>query len=174
MWYFVNTFEWLEFMKNMDLTVGTRFHGCVASALSGIPYFVIPLDSRMKELAEYHNMFRIYPDEIEGNKDVKLEDFILKMDVASFMRTHESNLKHYREFLKNNGVDNIFEHGLLKRGDAPIDHLNLVNRNRYCLNSFESCDFPTQVKRTVYKGYRAIIEDFNMTKYKFKRILSKV
>ena len=45
--------EWFDFVKDFDLSVGTRFHGNVAALLNGVPAVVLTHDSRTKELCEF-------------------------------------------------------------------------------------------------------------------------
>ena len=51
---FSNIYRWTEFLSKMDFCLSSRFHGTVASLLAGVPSLIIPIDSRMQEMVEYH------------------------------------------------------------------------------------------------------------------------
>lgn len=62
--FFLNFPTWLDFLKQADLSFGTRLHGNIVSTLAGTPSIIIQMDARMRELAEYHNLTRIPANEL--------------------------------------------------------------------------------------------------------------
>ena len=54
--FFVNATSWIRFLEQMDLNIGIKIHGTVAAILAGVPSYLLAIDSRTRELAEYHNI----------------------------------------------------------------------------------------------------------------------
>ena len=54
--FFINSKEWIEYLSNMNFSIGTRIHGTIAAVLAGIPVMLIAIDSRTLELAQYHKI----------------------------------------------------------------------------------------------------------------------
>ena len=52
--FFISADAWIKDMRHIDLSIGTRLHGNIAAILGGAPALFIPVDSRMRELVEYH------------------------------------------------------------------------------------------------------------------------
>lgn len=107
--FFINIPTWLEFAREMDFSFGTRLHGTVMSMLAGTPGFLMPIDSRTRELAEYHKMARIPAKDIKANMD--LQDIAATLDFHEVERVHQKNFSHYVDFLRLNKVPNIYDPG---------------------------------------------------------------
>lgn len=104
---FVDAHAWIEYLKEMNLSIGSRFHGSVASMLAGIPSIIICHDNRMKELTEYHKIPHFLAQELP--EDIRFEDLIEKLDFEEMFKAHGKNYRRYKEFLKINGVPSIFD-----------------------------------------------------------------
>ena len=115
--FFVNVPSWLEYMKNVDLSVGPRLHGNIAAMISGTPSIMIVKDSRMRELAEYHNFSCVFQKDIDEN--TTLEDLIEKVDFHSIEKKQKENFDNYIGFLEANGLDHIFKNGTPE--ESPLD-----------------------------------------------------
>ena len=107
---FSNIHTWISYLGTRDLSINTRFHGSVASIIAGIPTIVIPIDSRMKELADYHKLTTIEPDSLIQHSD--LNYWIEKLDFKSCEKVSIQNFRHYLDFLNANGIDSIYENGV--------------------------------------------------------------
>ncbi|ETI69168.1 polysaccharide pyruvyl transferase family protein [Neobacillus vireti] len=105
--YFLNAATWIEHMKTVDLSIGTRLHGNIVPTLAGTPSITIPIDARVRELSEYHNLPRVSSEEINGN--TRLEDLIEKVDFHSVEKSHQKNYENFISFLDKIGVNHIYD-----------------------------------------------------------------
>ena len=107
--------SWLDFLREGNLNFGTRIHGNIAAVLAGIPAFIVAPDSRVLELAEYHHIPHI------TMKDLDLEESIFALledaDFDSVLDGHTERFHTYLSFLKENGLDTIFDK---EKNDAQI------------------------------------------------------
>jgi len=93
-------------------------HGNIAAIIAGTPALLIPHDSRMKELTEFHNLLHIWAKDLQANQD--LFELVEKIDFKSILKNHDRNFQAYLKFLEENDLDHIFKDGKnpLK---APLD-----------------------------------------------------
>lgn len=118
--FYFNLPEWIKELSNYDLFLGSRFHGTVATILSGTPHVFVPIDGRTRELAEYHDITRISPLTIKDNSS--LIDYLPNMDFNSCEKKHKENYNHYKDFLCKNGIKNIFENkDSFEYGESPME-----------------------------------------------------
>lgn len=115
--YPLNAKSWINFMKKMDLAVGSRLHGNITATIAGTPSLLITKDARMKELAEYHKLTHIPEDQLK--KNVKLPDLIEKLDFHSPQKVQSQNFNHFLDFLNKNNLDHIYNHNYYKH--PPLD-----------------------------------------------------
>lgn len=104
--FFTNEPSWLDFTRNADLCFGPRLHGNIAALISGTPSIMFPKDARMRELADYHNITCVTPDELEGKT---LFDLASKVDFEAPLKVQTQNFGHYVDFLNKNGIDHIYK-----------------------------------------------------------------
>lgn len=106
---FVNVPTWLEFLSNATVNFGSRIHGNIAGILAGTPSYIFATDSRILELARYHNI----PHMLE--KDVKettsIYDIYETTDFDMVHRGHKERFGHYLDFLQKNGVKTVYDGG---------------------------------------------------------------
>lgn len=144
--FFLNAPKWMEYMKTVDLSIGTRIHGNVIPTHAGTPSLTMMYGSRLKELAEYHHLPRIAAKDVRP--DMTLEELVRNVDFHEPERYHKANFEKYVAFLEANGIENqyrlndtnqelIFDRQLRETGtllDAimPIstvtDHAELMTR----------------------------------------------
>lgn len=103
---FLQAKQWIDFLATRDLSIGCRMHGNIAAILAGTPTVIIPHDMRMKELIDYHKLPHIMPEELFKCGD--LNEVLSKVDFDAMFNSHQENFERYRNFLKINGIDNIF------------------------------------------------------------------
>ncbi len=143
--FFINFKEWNKFISKADFTFGSRLHGNIASVISGTPSLVISLDSRMRELAEYHNLNKVNCTEING--ETSIWDLIEKSDFKSPLKNHRSNFINYRKFLELNGLENIFENEDNSQ-NTPFD-LKIANAElQPAVTTYNSCSRDERIMRT--------------------------
>lgn len=105
--FFVNVPKWMEFLREMDLSVGARFHGTVAGLVAGTPSIIFPGDSRTREFVAYHKMPSMPMHEVP--EDLTLEELVNQVDFKSIEQVHKKNFEHFIEFLDKNGIDHIYK-----------------------------------------------------------------
>lgn len=143
--FFINFREWSKFLSKADFCFGARMHGNISSVLSGTPSLIIPKDARMREIAEYHNLTRVRYGEI--NKDTSIWDLIEKADFKSPCKNHHKNFDNYRDFLKINGLENIFENED-NPADTPFDIKISNTELQPAVTTYNSCSRNEAVMRT--------------------------
>lgn len=143
--FFINFREWSRFISKADFTFGARLHGNISSVVSGTPSLIIPKDSRMREIAEYHNLTRVNHTEIKS--DTNIWDLIEKADFKAPLKSHHRNFDNYRHFLKLNGLENIFENDDNPK-NTPFDRRISEAELQPAVTDYNSCSRNTEIMRT--------------------------
>lgn len=128
---FSNIHSWIEYLRKQDVCLNTRFHGTVAAVLAGTPSIIIPIDSRMRELVEYHHLPSVPLESINENTD--FEDIIQHTDFSIAENYHLDNLTHFVEFMNTNGLETIYDDGIL----SPCYYDEMISK--ICWKDFERC-----------------------------------
>lgn len=106
---FVDVRAWLNFLKKVDFSFGTRIHGNIAAVLAGTPAFIFAPDGRILELARYHNIQHMAATELTEDTDIfKVYE---QADFYSVQDGHERRFAHYADFLERNGLAHIYQEG---------------------------------------------------------------
>ncbi len=105
--FYLNVYDWLDKLSQMDLSIGPRLHGNVAAILAGTPALWIAHDARMREIIDYHNLPHINHSDL--NEDDTVSDILRKVDFEDISVGHKKRFEHYVDFLNKIGVDNIFK-----------------------------------------------------------------
>lgn len=103
--YFSNIYRWVEFLQGMDFCLNSRFHGTVVSLMAGTPSIIIPIDSRMQEMVEYHKLPSIPAKEIKITDTV--EALISKVNLKAPEKVAEQNLNRYYSLLERNSLSHV-------------------------------------------------------------------
>lgn len=125
--FFVNVPTWLDFMKKVDFSFGSRLHGNIAATLAGTPSILIAKDARTRELAKYHHLNCISEQDLA--QDALLSDLIEKQDFGQIQRYQKENFERFVRFLDMNGLQHIYMGGNeplispLEKAMAKIDHV---------------------------------------------------
>lgn len=99
---FFSVDEWSHFIRRMDFSIGTRFHGNMIALLSGIPALIIPHDTRTLEMSRLMKIPHVRVDEI-GEIDVaRLYDSV---DFEEFSGNYSKLYADYVRFLEKNNVE---------------------------------------------------------------------
>lgn len=122
---FINVKTWFDFLRGMDMSVGSKLHGNVAGVLSGCPTLFITLDTRMKELVDYHAFPAIPFHQIRPED--RLEDLMAKVDMQSHIKKQGENFDRFVDFLDRNELPHIYQNDR-QRKDAPVDALMAKNQ----------------------------------------------
>lgn len=140
-----NIYDWIRRLCDFDVCVNTRFHGTVASLMAGVPSIIIPIDSRMAELVEYHNLSKLDLEDI--TEDFDLKENISRIDLKKPEAVAARNLERYFDFLKKNGLHHVgSEHNLRYtddsqrwcRGSEPFEALDLVKKTKRIVGYYEA------------------------------------
>ena len=116
--FFLNAPTWIDFMKQADLSFGARLHGNVTATIAGTPSIIIPKDARMRELAEYHNLTRVWWNDITD--ETKLEDLIESVDFKAPEKVQAKNFDNFISFLDKNKIPHNYQDGISPT-KTPLD-----------------------------------------------------
>lgn len=105
---FTNVPSWLDFLRSRDFSFGTRIHGSVAAVVAGTPAFIFAPDSRILELADYHNLRYMLAKDITDDTDIF--DIYEKTDFSIVKKGHKERFEHYLDFLRMNGLETIYDY----------------------------------------------------------------
>jgi mRNA-degrading endonuclease HigB of HigAB toxin-antitoxin module len=100
--YFFFFYDWANAVKINDITIGSQFHGCVASILAGTPALLIAVDKRMKELARYHKIPFILAEDFDPALPI---DYYCELcDYTGFNKKYASSFEAFIDYCRTNGV----------------------------------------------------------------------
>lgn len=144
--FFINALEWFRFLKKVDYSIGTRLHGNIAATVSGTPNLTIAIDSRMKELAEFHGL--PYVSEKEFLEIENLKEYISEIDYSNIGAIHKNNFNNFKDFLRKNNLKSIYD---IKESnnlflDKKIDYV----KSSKIIKPISAVDFDVLVKRIEY------------------------
>lgn len=167
--FFLSAPSWIEYMRNVDLSIGTRLHGNIAPTLAGTASITIPIDARMRELSEYHNFPRVPAEEI--NENTKLEDLLGKVDLHSVEKNHQRNYENFISFLDKNEIEHVYDYnsqGLQLPFDVKLEKINL----KPPVTPITSCD-SKEMKERLQKSFDIMVpkqeKEINKLKGKVKK-----
>lgn len=150
---FTNVMSWLNFLKKLDFSFGSRIHGNIAAILAGIPAYVLVSDQRILELVEYHHIPHSMLSDITDKTSIF--DLYEKTDFDSIYQGHEQRFLHYLDFLNRNGVSHIWD----SNGEA--DHIWFDDKLAEIdfqpeVHSFFHVSMEEQIRRmdAAYRRYR--------------------
>src|SRR5690625_4535900 len=165
--YFLNAPTWINFMKSIDLSMGTRVHGNIAPTLSGTPSITIPIDARMRELVEYHNLPFVSIQDI--NKNTHLEDLVEKVDFRSVEKKHKKNYDNFIDFLDKNGVEHLYDKNSENAQQPLEEKLESIHLKQF-VNPITGCDY-NEVMNRLEKGFSIMLSKSEKTNKTFKKQL---
>ncbi len=149
--FFLDVPSWIDFLKDSNLFIGSRFHGTVASVLASVPHIFLPFNARTRELAEYHHFTCLSPKQLEYGKNVF--DYIDLLDFCSFDKYQNSNLIHYLSFLKKNSINSILEDkSMWEKGTSPME-MRMKRKKNNPPTCIESLPKTCQIIRTIKWNY---------------------
>ncbi len=168
--FFLSVPSWLEQMQNYDLFIGQRFHGTAAAVLAGVPSVMIPLDSRTREMTEYHRIATLPSEAIQGSRPAV--DYIQALDFNQFQKNQFNNLKHYVDFLHENSLETVFNDSMyLPFGESVMEKQFLSDkRHEQDLTCFDASASYTKMSRIAeYCFFR----ELKKTKQQIKKCISR-
>lgn len=105
--FYLNAKTWIDDFHKNDFTIGTKLHGNIVATISGVPSITIPLDARMRELVDYHNLTHILPENIQVNNNIN--DLLKIVDIHSAEKKQKKNYTHFIDFLSKNGLPYFYQ-----------------------------------------------------------------
>lgn len=84
--FYISAQDWRHEMRSMDLSIGTRLHGNMASIAAGTPGVIIAHDSRTGELGQTMHLPRLSMDEAMAATDLRDAIGRIQFDGATFDR----------------------------------------------------------------------------------------
>jgi len=134
--------EWRQFIKDngFNFSAGSRIHGSIMSILSGIPAVIYPLDSRVREMAEFYNI------PLLGSIDdyYRLDTVKQKISYDKFNSEYPKLYDEYEKFLQDCGLvkkintNNMFWNRELPQNREQIN--DRIEKMRTRLESFNIFD----------------------------------
>lgn len=96
--------DWFAFLaEGFDFTIGTRFHGNMASVQAGIPALWVVHDMRTREFCDLMGLPNVPLSEVQAGKPLAQlveENF----DVSAFHRRYPENYARFHAYLTRHGV----------------------------------------------------------------------
>ena len=147
--YFWDVLNWIHYLEDFDLFIGSRFHGTVAAILAGVPSIMTPIDARTQELCAYHHIPVLLTKDIEAKCNI--EEIKEKIEGSHFLHNQHENLLHYIEFLKCNHIYSVFDEGAdISLGNSPMEQVLLNNRWHYkAVKGFDECKRLEKIERKI-------------------------
>lgn len=107
--YFHNLNSWKRCLRACDCSASCRIHGTILALLCGVPSAIVPFESRTRELAEFHAIPTIFPEEIGPGDTVST--FADRFDFDALRKRHRENFASFLAFLHRNGLRTAFDDG---------------------------------------------------------------
>lgn len=130
-WFF-DLKTWFAYMKDLDFSVGARFHGNMAALQVGVPALNLVCDSRTRELCEYLNLPYEFLKDFDGRRTAR--DIYEMTDFTLFNATYAEKYDAYRAFLERNGLAHKMggaaEH--FEDASAPVRIASVVELLKNC------------------------------------------
>ena len=116
---FLDPWPWVEYLRAIAASFGSRIHGSIAAVLAGTPVVVLPHDSRTLELARYFDIPHRLVREVAPDVDPRalLED----ADFGPLVAGHGARWQRFADYLALHRLDHVFDHpGAAAAFDARV------------------------------------------------------
>lgn len=141
---FVNMSSWLEFLRSVDFSFGSRIHGNIAAVLAGTPCYIFVYDARILELARYHNIPHMLAKDIKPGMNVI--NIYENTDFSIIQKGHNERFSHFLDFLNENKIKHIYD----ENGEAkcvPFEEKMRELKMEPAIHSFSCVPLDEQEKR---------------------------
>lgn len=105
--YFSNSLTWRRYMAAQDFAFGVRIHGNVSAISAGTPAFMLSVDSRTRELAEFFHIPTAPLAEVMESGKFTADDLYQRADMSELNRALPEKWDAYHGFLEKNGIAHI-------------------------------------------------------------------
>lgn len=149
--FFMNSRSWIHFLKDFDISIGTRLHGCIASLLAGVPSILFVHDSRTYEIAEYFKIPYILLNE-KHTKAWDINRISSFIDLSELKVNYNICVENYKNFLNKNklqhNLDSSYDNDIFenKLPENTLNNFMYLNKdylsllrwkiNRYFVRNF--------------------------------------
>ena len=116
--WFPSVDRWGAYVREQDITIGTRFHGNLISLVNGVPALMIVHDSRTMEMCTLMNIPMLHVSAVDSTEitpDSLLES-VASLSFDAFERTYRLLYRRYSGFLTANGLP----HNLMRNPDLAL------------------------------------------------------
>lgn len=97
---------WKEFLRNVSLSIGGRFHGNMLAAQMNVPAIWVVHDTRSQEFINLYEFPHIHMDDLPSlSHDEILDEF----SYEKFNKKYPVLYDNYIDFLNNNGIKHILK-----------------------------------------------------------------
>lgn len=150
---------WKRGITGYNFSFGERIHGNIMSILVGMPAYLLAIDSRTRDLAEYNNIPYLKITDIDNLNDLDIYDLYLKADYTDFNKNYSHNFDKFKTFFDSIVPNNLlntktdFDKKYYKGIDCNIKFKNrlfvkrILNSNIYEKNWEEKLE---QVKKRTF------------------------
>ncbi len=107
--YFFNLNDWKRCLRSCDCSMSARIHGTILALRCGVPAAIVPFESRTRELAEFHAIPLVLPEEVRPGDTI--EKFADRFDFNAMRKRHRENFAVFLDFLRTNGLETVFDAG---------------------------------------------------------------
>jgi hypothetical protein len=104
---FFNVESWTSYLAGMDLKIGTRLHGVIASLLAGTPAALVVHDTRTREMARHLRIPCFEARDIleaAGKSDLDFQRIYDSIDFSEFNARQVDYLDNFLAFFEKNDV----------------------------------------------------------------------
>lgn len=103
--FFADIDEWVDYLRDFDLVVGSRYHGTVAALHAGVPSLLYTLDMRTQELAEYHEIPHLSIKHL--NDKTTVSEVMAAIDYSAFDEAVKRRRMDYVRYLASHKLSLI-------------------------------------------------------------------
>lgn len=94
--------SWSKGLKDIDFSIGGRFHGNVIALQNGIKSLFLTVDSRTKEMTDFFRLPAITMSRFDATKS--LDYYFSLADYSKFNAIYPALFKNFVKFAENNGL----------------------------------------------------------------------
>jgi polysaccharide pyruvyl transferase WcaK-like protein len=105
---FVDSRTWIDFLRTVRFTFGTRIHGNIAALVAGSPAVVLVSGLRTQEIADYHH---IPSRPVADAAELDATELYETADFTAFNTKHRENFATFSNFLHENDLGTVFDAG---------------------------------------------------------------
>lgn len=104
--WFADVGSWSAYVRDLDLSIGTRFHGNLISLINGVPALMVVHDSRTMEMCTLMNIPSLHVSTARSQAlDVEgLQTLLANLSFSAFEQSYRVLYRRYAGFLRSNGL----------------------------------------------------------------------